>query len=394
MVTNEQEKTGAAGADPELSIVLPCLDEIITLAAALEMAKAAIDASGLRGEVIVADNGSTDGSQALAERLGARVVPVDRRGYGFALMAGCRAARGQWIIMGDADATYDFREAVAFLEDLRNGADLVMGSRLRGRIHSGAMPFLHRHLGTPVLSRLIRGFFRVPISDCNCGMRAFTKAAFEKLQLVSGGMEFASEMIIKAGIYGLKVTERPCSLLPDRRGKPPHLRRWRDGWRHLRFILLFAPHVIFEIPGWALLLIGSAVTIPVLAGPFEVAGRLIDYHYLFYSIPLIFIGYQALWFDKVEEYYVHFAGYLPVELRRRQLSRFNLEGWLILGSAAALVGTGILVALVVKWAASNFGQLHQLRLGAAAMLLLITGVQTVMNAMVISMMDIKVDRRT
>ena len=382
-----------SGGDLELSIVIPCLNETATLAQAIELAREAIARSGLRGEVVVADNGSDDGSQALAERLGARVVPVPRRGYGFALMEGCRQARGAYLIMGDADATYDFREAVAFLDDLKRGADLVMGSRLRGTIHPGAMPFLHRYVGTPVLSRLIRGFFRVPISDCNCGLRAFTKAAFDRLQLVSGGMEFASEMIIKAGIYGLKVTERPCSLLPDRRGKPPHLRRWRDGWRHLRFILLFAPHVIFEIPGWTMLLLGMGVTLPVLIGPFTVAGRLVDYHYLFYSIPLVLIGYQALWFERVEEYYVRFAGYLPEDMRRRKVSDFNLEAWLIGGGALLATGALLLAGIVVHWMLQGFGALGQMRLGAAGMLLLIIGVQTVMNAMVISMMDIKVDRR-
>ncbi len=382
-----------SGSDLELSIVIPCLNETATLAQAIGLAREAIARSGLRGEIVVADNGSDDGSQALAEREGARVVPVPRRGYGFALMEGCRQARGAYLIMGDADATYDFREAVAFLEDLKAGADLVMGTRLRGTIHPGAMPFLHRYVGTPVLSRLIRGFFRVPISDCNCGLRAFTRAAFDRLQLVSGGMEFASEMIIKAGLYHLKVTERPCSLLPDRRGKPPHLRRWRDGWRHLRFILLFAPHVIFELPGWTMLVIGLLVTIPVLVGPFTLAGRLVDYHYLFYSIPLVLAGYQALWFERVEAYYVQFAGYLPANARRRRVSEFNLEAWLIGGGALLVAGALLLGGIVVQWALAGFGALGQMRLGAAGMLLLIIGVQTVMNAMVISMMDIKVDRR-
>lgn len=382
-----------SGGELELSIVIPCLNETATLAQAIGLAREAIAQSGLRGEIVVADNGSDDGSQALAEREGARVVPVPRRGYGFALMEGCRQARGAYLIMGDADATYDFREAVAFLDDLKAGADLVMGSRLRGTIHPGAMPFLHRYVGTPVLSRLIRGFFRVPISDCNCGLRAFTKAAFDRLQLVSGGMEFASEMIIKAGLYHLRVTERPCSLLPDRRGKPPHLRRWRDGWRHLRFILLFAPHVIFELPGWTMLVIGLLVTIPVLIGPFTVAGRLVDYHYLFYSIPLVLAGYQALWFERVEAYYVRFAGYLPADVRRRRVNDFNLEAWLIGGGALLVAGALLLGGIVVQWALAGFGALGQMRLGAAGMLLLIIGVQTVMNAMVISMMDIKVDRR-
>ena len=379
--------------DVELSVIIPCLNEAGTLGQAIGLAREAIAHTGLRGEVVVADNGSDDGSIALAEQLGARVVPTPHRGYGFALMEGCRQARGHYLIMGDADATYDFREAAAFIDDLRKGADLVMGSRLRGNIHPGAMPFLHRHVGTPVLSRLIRGFFRVPITDCNCGMRAFTKPAFERLQLVSGGMEFASEMIIKAGIYGLRVEERPCSLLPDRRGRPPHLRRWRDGWRHLRFILLFAPHVIFEIPGWCMLVLGLLLTVPVLFGPIHVGGRLLDYHYLFYSIPLVIAGYQALWFARVEEYFVRFAGYLPDDLRRRRVQDFNLEPWLIGGGVAVVAGAVVLAAIVVAWMLRGFGAIEHIRPGAAGMLLLILGIQTVMNAMVISMMDLKVDRR-
>lgn len=381
-------------AVPQLSIVIPCLNEEVTLAKAIGFAKEAIVQARMPGEVIVADNGSTDRSIAIAEREGARVVHVAKRGYGFALIAGFSAARGQYLVMGDADATYDFREAVAFLADLNAGADIVMGSRLRGHIAEGAMPWLHRHLGTPVLSRLIRTFFGVRISDCNCGMRALKKSAFEWLAPVSGGMEFASEMLIKAGLYGLKVTERPCSLLKDTRNKPPHLRTWRDGWRHLRFILLFAPHVIFQIPGWTMLLLGSLVTAAILPRPLVLAGRVFDFHYLFYAIPLMILGYQALWFDKIEEYYVHYAGYLPRDVRRAQRIRpFPLEWWLGGGALLLVAGLAILAWMCVGWIATGFGSMHQIRLGVGAMLLLILGAQTIMNAMVISMMDIKLDRR-
>lgn len=379
---------------PQLSIVIPCLNEEVTLAKAIGFAKEAIVQARMPGEVIVADNGSTDRSIAIAEREGARVVHVAKRGYGFALIAGFSAARGQYLVMGDADGTYDFREAVAFLADLNAGADIVMGSRLRGHIAEGAMPWLHRHLGTPVLSRLIRTFFGVRISDCNCGMRALKKSAFEWLAPVSGGMEFASEMLIKAGLYGLKVTERPCSLLKDTRNKPPHLRTWRDGWRHLRFILLFAPHVIFQIPGWTMLLFGSLVTAAILPRPLVLAGRVFDFHYLFYAIPLMILGYQALWFDKIEEYYVHYAGYLPRDVRRAQRIRpFPLEWWLGGGALLLVAGLAILAWMCVGWIATGFGSMHQIRLGVGAMLVLILGAQTIMNAMVISMMDIKLDRR-
>jgi len=379
--------------DIELSIVIPCLNEDQTLGEALAWAKEAVQLSGLRGEVIVADNGSTDGSVRIAEAAGARVVPVKKKGYGYALLAGCTAARGKYLVMGDADATYDFREAVAFVEDLKGGADLVMGSRIAGTIHKGAMKSLHRWVGTPVLSFLIRLFFKLKITDCNCGMRAFTRVAFDRLALVSGGMEFASEMIIKAGLYRLNVAERPCSLHVDRRNKPSHLRTWRDGWRHLRFILLFAPHVVFLIPGWIMFLVGLVPTLIVLPGAFHIHGRLIDYNYLFYSIPLVIIGYQAIWFDRIETYYVRFAGYLPEDIRSGKRYRFILEPWLIIGLALMLSGGGILAAIFIKWVTTQFGELRQIRLGAAAMLFLIMGMLTIMNSMIISMMDIKVDRR-
>lgn len=378
----------------DLSIVIPALDEERTIVKAIGLALEAIALSGLKGEVVVSDNGSTDRTVALATEAGARVVHAPKKGYGYALLHGFKQANGRYLVMGDADATYDFREAVAFLEDLKAGADLVMGSRLAGTVHKGAMPFLHRWLGTPVLSFLINLFFGLRITDCNCGMRAITRAAFDRLALVSGGMEFASEMIIKAGLYNLKVTERPCSLHVDTRNKPPHLRTWRDGWRHLRFILLFAPHVVFTIPGWLMLGLGLLITAPVLSGPFTIGGRLIDFHYLFYSIPLVIMGYQALWFDRMEDYYVRFAGYLPEELqRKRGDTSFVLELWLIIGALLMLAGVGILAWIIIRWVMTGYGELSRIRLGAGAMLVLIMGMQTIMNAMVISMMDIKVDRR-
>ncbi len=377
----------------QLSIVIPCLDEEVTLARAIANAKEAIALARMPGEVIVADNGSTDRCVEIAGREGARVVLVAKRGYGFALIAGMSAALGEFIIMGDADGTYDFREAVPFIADLKSGADIVMGSRLRGNIADGAMPFLHRHVGTPVLSRLIRTFFGVRISDCNCGLRALKKSAFEWLAPVSGGMEFASEMIIKAGLYGLRVTERPCSLLADTRDRPPHLRPWRDGWRHLRFILLFAPHVMFQIPGWTMLLVGVLITTVVLPARLTIFGRIFDYHYLFYSIPLLILGCQALWFDKIEEYYVHFAGYLPRDIRRAQrIKPFPLDLWLLGGATVLLAGLIVLGSMFVGWLATGLGAMHHVRLGIAGMLLLILGAQTIMNAMIISMMEIKLDR--
>lgn len=379
--------------DIQFSIIIPCLNEQATLAKAIGLAREAIAQSGLRGEVVVSDNGSTDGSQAIAEREGARVVHAPKKGYGYALLTGFQEAKGEYLVMGDADATYDFREAVAFLEDLKQGADFVIGSRLAGHIHEGAMPFLHRYLGTPVLSFLINLFFGLRITDCNCGMRALTRKAFDRLGLISGGMEFASEMIIKAGLYNLKVKERPCSLHKDTRDKEPHLRTWRDGWRHLRFILLFAPHVVFTIPGWIFFVLGILTTVPVLAGPFTVFGRIIDYHYLFYSIPMLFVGYQALWFAQIEDHFVRFAGFLPAGTSRRDGDGFPLERWLIFGSALVLAGAGFLGSILWRWIATGFGAMSEIRPGATAMVLVILGILTILNAMIISMMDTKVDRR-
>ena len=222
----------------KLSVVIPCLNEAQTLGVAIGFARALIEEIGEDGEVVIGDNGSTDGSQAIAHEAGARVVPVSEKGYGYALMGGICGARGDIIVMGDADATYDFREARTLVAAVENGSDLAMGSRLRGTIESGAMPFLHRYLGTPVLSLLIRILFGIPISDCNCGMRAFTRAAFKRMDLKCGGMEFASEMLCRAGLLHLKITEHPISLHKDmREDRVPHLHTWRDGWRHLKLIL-------------------------------------------------------------------------------------------------------------------------------------------------------------
>lgn len=379
----------------DVSIVIPCLNEEKTLGRSLEMAREAIRQSGRSGEVVVADNGSTDASVEIAERAGARVVRVSLRGYGYALIHGIRQSRGRYIVIGDADATYDFREAVPFVEALRNGADLVAGSRFKGGIARGAMPFLHRWLGTPVLTFLINLFFGTRITDCNCGMRAFTREAFERMSLVSGGMEFIGEMVIKAGIYRLRIVELPCSLGPDLRGKPTHLKTWRDGWRNLRFILLFAPHVVFTIPGWILLLAGALVTLLVLPGPFRWGPVRMDYHYLFYGIPMVLVGYQALWLAQFERYFVAFAGYFPRApggSSKEADTGFRLELWLFVGAVLALAGVADLAFLVAKWVSLSYGEMFQVRPGAVGMLLLLLGIQTIMSALVISMMGIKIER--
>jgi|LGOV01.1.fsa_nt_gb glycosyltransferase involved in cell wall biosynthesis len=379
----------------ELSIVIPCLNEASTIDETISMARDAIEKSGMRGEVVVADNCSTDNSVLIADRRQALVVKVEEKGYGYALQKGIRSAAGQYIIIGDADGTYVFTEAIPFLEALKNGADLVLGNRGSGYIHHGAMPFLHRYFGTPLLSVLINFLFGTHITDVNCGLRAMTRKAFDQLQLVSGGMEFSSEMIIKAGIYGMRIVEFPCSLREGRRDRRPHLNTWRDGWRHLRLILLFAPHIVFALPGWTMLLFGLAVTALILPRSFHAFGFTMDYHYLFYSIPMIILGYQALWLEKFNKDYIRFSGYLSKEWYARNVNskdRFPLEGWLVFGFIMFLAGTGILLGLFVKWAAVSFGTLSQFRLGLSGMVFLICGVQTIMNVLMVSMMRIRVHR--
>lgn len=314
-----------------------------------------------------------------------------KKGYGYALQEGIRAAAGEYIIIGDADTTYDFREAVPFLEELKKGADMVLGSRLAGYVQPQAMPFLHRYLGTPVLTFLINLFFGTRITDVNCGMRAFTRQAFDKIRMASGGMEFSSEMVVKAGIYGLKVAELPCSLHTTQKDRQPHLRTWRDGWRHLRLILLFAPHIIFTLPGWIMLLSGLLVTGLVLPKPFQALGLRMDYHYLFYSIPLILLGCQALWLQKFNKYFIRFSGYMSNGFTESRYE-FPLEFWLLLGGGLFFTGVVLLFILLAKWISLSFGYLFQVRLGIAGMLFLCCGIQTIMNAMMVSMMGIKVQR--
>lgn len=375
----------------DLSVVIPCLNESATIAKAVGLARELIDAVGGPGEVVVSDNGSDDGSRQLAEAAGARVVAADRRGYGFALLSGIRAARGRVVVMGDADATYDFREALDMVRAVQQGTDLAMGSRLRGEIEPGAMPPLHRHLGTPVLTWLIRRFFGLRISDCNCGMRAFSKPAFEKMGLVSGGMEFASEMLIKAALCDLKVVEFPCSLHVDTRDRKPHLNTWRDGWRHLRFILLFAPHIVFTAPGWFLSVVFGMMILLLSLGTVTVGGAHLDYHHLFYAVPVFCIGLQLLWFSAFAEKFRRFVGLGGQDAVPP--AKFRLERWLLLGLLVGAAGVAVFVAVLVNWWASGRGSLLAIRSSVFALTLVLGGFLTVMNALMLSMLELHFDSR-
>lgn len=370
-----------------LSVVIPCLNEEQTLPIALSLAKDLLRLYENDGEIVVADNGSTDRSREIATAAGARIVSVPKRGYGYALLYGLREAQGRVLVMGDADGTYLFPEAKVLVDAVDAGADLAMGSRLRGAIAPGAMPFLHRYLGTPVLSWLIRLFFRLPISDCNCGMRAFSKSAFETMKLRCGGMEFASEMLVKAALEHLNVVEFPISLAKDQRTGKPHLNTWRDGWRHLRFILLFAPHILFTLPGWLLSIVFGLFTLALSITPLRLGSTLLDYHHLFYSIPLFCTGVQILWFSAFAAKFREFAD-LPFHSKSAP-RHFPLEKFLLSGGLLILFGIGLFAVVLLQWLNSGKGALLSIRPCAFALTAFITGLTCCLNALLLSMFELR-----
>ena len=336
--------------DLELTVLMPCLNEVETLAVCVRKARACLERLGLRAEVVVADNGSTDGSQAVARAEGARVVDVAARGYGSALFHGARAAYGRFIIMGDADDSYDFSRLDAFVEALRAGADLVMGNRFLGGIRPGAMPWKNRYIGNPALSTIGRLFFRSPARDFHCGMRGFTRAAFDRLNLQTTGMEFASEMVIKATLLGLRIVEVPTTLDKDGRNRPPHLRPWRDGWRHLRFMLLFCPRWLFLYPGIALIVAGAGGTALMMAGVITGPQAGLRPHALLLGAAAVLLGFQAVSFAFCARIYAFNEGLLPEDARLERLfHRFTLETGLLAGFGLFVSGGICGVAAAVGW---------------------------------------------
>jgi glycosyltransferase involved in cell wall biosynthesis len=360
----------------ELSVVIPCLNEAATIGTVVAKALAAMSRLGIPGEVVVSDNGSTDGSPSLAERAGARVVHAQRRGYGAALRLGMTAATGRMLVMGDADDTYNFEEIEPFITELRSGAELVMGTRLSpGRMIPGANPWLNRHVGTPALTFVLNRLFNTRIRDTNCGMRALTKRCFERLALQSDGMEFASEMVIKAGLHGLKIAEVPVTLFPDRRDRRPHLRRWRDGWRHLEFMLLHAPDQLLFLPGLVSLCLGLLLIVPVAFGPTRVFGRLFDFHYLFYGGTLALVGLQALSSSVLVRDIVGGIIVRPNRFATAISRAFTFGRGLFLGTALCATGLALESYVLVVWIGERFGPLHEPRRSVLGMLLVAAGAQ-------------------
>jgi glycosyltransferase involved in cell wall biosynthesis len=378
--------------DLELSIVMPCLNEAETLATCIEKAQGSLRKLEIDGEVVIADNGSTDGSQEIALRMGARVVPVDVRGYGAALMGGIWAARGQYIIMGDADDSYDFTNLTPFVEKLRAGCDLVMGNRFKGGIEPGAMPPLHRYLGNPLLTFIGRLFFKSPSGDFHCGLRGFRKEAALRMNLQSTGMEFASEMVVKATLMGMRITEVPTSLTPDGRSRPPHLRSWRDGWRHLRFLLLYSPRWLFLYPGLLLMLVGSAVGLWILPGSGRIGEIYFDVDTLLYAAAAILIGFQSVLFAVFTKTFAILEGLMPEDERLNRLySVITLETGVIVGLLLMAAGfAGSLLALS-DWGAHSFGAIDPkqvLRIVIPATLALTLGSQIVLSSFFLSVLGL------
>jgi glycosyltransferase involved in cell wall biosynthesis len=381
----------------ELTILMPCLDEAETLATCIAKAVSYLERSGIRGEVLIADNGSTDGSQAIAIAAGARVVPVGAKGYGSALLGGIEAARGRFVIMGDSDDSYDFSDLDAFVDKLRAGYALVMGNRFKGGIKRGAMPALHRYIGNPVLTAIGRTFFRSPCGDFHCGLRGFDRDAILGLDLQAPGMEFASEMVVKATINGLTMTEVPTTLSPDGRSRPPHLRSWRDGWRHLRFLLLFSPRWLFLYPGLGLLASGAAMMAWLLPGPREVAGVTFDIHTLFYASLAVVVGFHSALFYIFARLYGMREGLAPPDARfLRMTAMLTLEAGLLAGLLLLLIGLGLAAFAVSAWHQTQFGTLPpewEMRLVIPSGTCILLAFQTAYGAFFLSVLEIRSGKR-
>ena len=385
--------TGASAV--EVSIVIPCLNEAETIETVIREAHEALASSGIAGEIIVADNGSSDRSREIAREHGARVVPVEARGYGAALMGGIAASRGRYIIMGDADASYDFGSIPDFVRQLRAGNGLVMGCRLPaggGEVMSGAMPFLHRWWGNPMFSWMVRRWFRAPIHDVHCGLRGFTKDLYAQLDLRCTGMEFASEMVIKSALASARMSEVPVILRPDQRSRRPHLRTFRDGWRHLRFYLMFSPRWLFLLPGIALLLAGGAGYALAMPGA-RVAGAQLDVNALLFASLFVILGYQSILFAILTKAFAVAQGLLPsTRPVERFFAVFNLERGLVAGALLTVAGIALLVAVLVQWASGDFGPLDYratLRLSIPGMMFTALGAQTLLFSFFASILGLR-----
>jgi len=377
----------------EFSIVMPCLNESETLAICIEKANLFFETNAINGEVIIADNGSSDGSQEIAISYGAKVISIANKGYGNALKGGIENASGKYIIMGDADDSYDFSNLSPFIEKLREGADLVIGNRFKGGIKKGAMPFLHKYLGNPVLSFLGRLFFKSSIGDFHCGLRGFSKEAYLKMNLATSGMEFASEMIVKSHLLNLKIVEVPTILYKDGRSRKPHLNTWSDGWRHLRFLLLYSPKWLFLFPGIIMMVFGFLFSVLLIMNPIQISTVTFDVHTLLYATSILLIGFQFVVFYGFTKVFAVTQNLLPKSNRYNSLFKYiNLEKGLILGFITTLIGVVLSIYGLSLWSKNNYGVLEvrtTLRIIIPAVTTIIIGVQIILFSFFFSILGLK-----
>jgi len=379
----------------ELTILMPCLNEAETIAACIREAQDFLACSQISGEVLISDNGSTDDSQEIALSLGARIVHAPQKGYGAALSTGIKAAHGRYIIMGDADNSYDFSCLEAFVKKLRAGADLVMGNRFRGGIEKGAMPFLHRYLGNPVLSFLGRLFFKINIRDFHCGLRGFSREKILQLELESTGMEFASEMVVRASLANYVIEEVPTILRPDGRSRPPHLRTWRDGWRHLRFLLMYSPRWLFFYPGLGLFLFGVLGTSVLLTGPVMIGQTTFDIHTLMASSMSVLVGIQLISFSFISKRIGVQRGYLPKHQTWEIFYNISLEEALIVALLLLIIGIFGMGWTIAQWSQVNFGPLESpltLRVFLVALTFIVAALQIAFTAFLAAIIDSSVQK--
>lgn len=377
----------------ELTILMPCLNEAETLEVCIQKAKTFLETSGVAGEILIADNGSTDGSIEIAKRCGARVEHVSEKGYGAALIGGCKAAKGKYVIMGDADDSYDFLNLMPFVEKLREGYALVMGNRFRGGIAKGAMPPMHRYIGNPVLSFIGRLFFPSEIGDFHCGLRGYEREAMLNLNLQTTGMEYASEMVVKATMYGLKMTEVPTTLSPDGRSRAPHLRSFRDGWRHLKFLLLHSPNWLFLYPGMVFCALGLLITVSLMFGPVTLGSITFDIHTMLYGSAMIMIGMNMIFFALFTRIYAIRTNFIPTkENVATKLAGITTEKGAVTGLLFTLAGIIMTIFALLIWGHTSFGDLNpqeMMRMTIPALTLMVVGIEMIFASFFIGILNIK-----
>lgn len=376
----------------ELTILMPCLNEAETLETCIKKAQTFLYENNVDGEILIADNGSTDGSIDIAQRNGARVVNVETKGYGAALIAGCNAALGKYVIMGDSDDSYDFLHLMPFVEKLREGYDLVMGNRFKGGIEKGAMPFSHRYIGNPVLSFIGRFFYSSKIGDFHCGLRGYNTARMRSIDLKTTGMEYASEMVVKSTLYGFKIAEVPTTLKKDGRSHAPHLHTWRDGWRHLKFLLMHSPKWLFLYPGIFLLVLGLGLMIAILVGHVSIGGAGLGVHTMLYSSAMILLGVNMVMFSKFTEGYARSTGFIPVKPIGKLGKFFTVEKGILFGVILFIIGLVCSIMAVNVWVKNSYGILEadkMMRLTIPAFTAIVVGIQMILSSFFLGILQIK-----